>query len=245
VSTAVREPARWESRFEPVTVVLLHPLPLDGSVWSDEMRALGPSVVAPTLYDLGDSIESWAGAVVDIAGPGPLVVVGNSIGGSCAIEVAYRVPERVKLIVLIGSKPGHRREPELRDAAVRLLAEDGMHAAWPAYWEPLFAPTADASIVRRGREIAFAQPLDAVVRGVRAFHTRQDRTALLGQLDVPVLVVRGEHDRIPRHGAALAASLHHGDHRVVDGAGHYVPLERPDPLAALVGQAIEHLPDYP
>jgi pimeloyl-ACP methyl ester carboxylesterase len=33
-------------------------------------------------------------------------IVGNSIGGSRAIEVARLVPERVRMIVLVGTKPG-------------------------------------------------------------------------------------------------------------------------------------------
>ncbi len=107
-------------------MVLLHPLPFDGSVWSDEMRSLGQGVIAPTLYDHGDSVESWATAVLDAAAPGPLVVVGNSIGGSCAIEVARLAPKRVKLLVLIGAKAAHRRDPEFRDTAVRLLNDHGM-----------------------------------------------------------------------------------------------------------------------
>ena len=86
-----------------MTLVLLHPLPLDGSVWDDEMRALSPRTLAPTLYDLGDTISEWAEAVLDLAGPGPLVLVGNSVGGSCAVEVAHLAPERVRAVVLGGA----------------------------------------------------------------------------------------------------------------------------------------------
>jgi pimeloyl-[acyl-carrier protein] methyl ester esterase len=121
------------------TVVLLHALPLDGSMWPAELRELAPRVLAPTLYPLGETIEAWATAVLELAGPGPLVLIGTSIGGSCAIEVAALAPERVRQLVLIGAKPGHRPEPDARDTAVRLLAQHGMRAAWPEYWRPATA----------------------------------------------------------------------------------------------------------
>ncbi len=66
-----------------VKVVLLHALPLDGQVWGDVAGLLDEDVVAPTLYRLGDSLRAWAGGVLDLAGPGPFVLVGNSVGGSC------------------------------------------------------------------------------------------------------------------------------------------------------------------
>ena len=93
-------------------LLLLHPLPLDGSIFSDDLRALVDECVAPTLYDAGDEITDWAQAALDSIGDGPVVVVGNSIGGSCAIEVARLAPTKVKALVLCGSKPGHRPEPE-------------------------------------------------------------------------------------------------------------------------------------
>ena len=226
-------------------MALLHPLPLDGSVWSEETRTLVPDTLTPTLYDFGDSIESWAAGVLDAVASGPLVVVGNSIGGSCAIEVARLAPERVRLIVLVGAKAGHRPEPEFRDAAVRVLETYGMTGAWPRYWAPLFAPTADARLVERARNLAFAQPIDAIIRGVRVFHSRPDRADFVARLEVPVLIVSGQHDPLARNGAASAAGLRHGTVEVVAGAGHYVPLERPAHLAATLRHAITELATYP
>lgn len=225
--------------FGPMTVLLLHPLPLDGSMWPSGMPALGPRVLAPTLYGLGDSIGDWAAGVLELAGPGPLVVVGNSIGGSCAVEVASLAPERVRLLVLIGAKPGHRPEPGRRDEAVRLLSDAGIEAAWERYWAPLFAPGADAGVVARARAIACSQPVDDVIRGVQVFHGRPDRSAFLESVDLPVLVVSGEHDRTPSGTEAIAARLCNGTFRRVTGAGHYVPLERPVPLTAMIRQAID------
>jgi pimeloyl-ACP methyl ester carboxylesterase len=228
-----------------VTLVLLHPLPLDGSIWAAETRALAPRSIAPTLYDLGGSLEEWADGVIDLCGPGPLVLVGNSIGGSCAIEVARRVPDRVRSMVLIGTKAGHRPEPDLRDEALRVLEQHGMAGAWPRYWAPLFAPDADGDIVELARSVAHAQRVDAVINGVRVFHSRPDRAEFLGTLDVPIVVVSGEHDVAARNGAALAAGLRHGQFRRVDGAGHYVPMERPDALTEIVRPAIDRSASHP
>jgi 8-oxo-dGTP diphosphatase len=60
-------------------------------------------------------------------------MVGNSVGGSCALEVALQAPDRVEVIVLIGANAGGRPEP-FRDEAVRVFREKGMDEAWPRYW---------------------------------------------------------------------------------------------------------------
>jgi pimeloyl-ACP methyl ester carboxylesterase len=224
-----------------VSLVLLHPLPFDDTVWPEGIRAFGRRVVAPRLYDLGDTIEEWASSVVDTVGSEQMVVVGNSVGGSCAIEIALRVPNQVELIVLIGTKAGHRPEPGYRDEAIRVLSTEGMSAAWPRYWAPLFAPSADPSVVEHARRIAERQRIDDVVRGVRVFHSRPDRADQTRKLDVPIVIVSGEYDRTPSNSRAFAAELRRGAWRPVRGAGHYVPLERPVELLDIVRESIAQL----
>jgi len=222
-------------------VVLLHPLPLDSSMWSEEIRNLGQTVLAPDLYELGNSLESWASRVLELAGSGPLVLIGNSVGGSCAVEIARLVPDRVRLLVLIGAKPGHRPDPAFRDAAVELLSEHGMAKGWPTYWEPLFGPNVDPLVLEAARNIAFAQDVDQIIRGVRVFHGRADRSSFLENLDVPVLMVNGEHDPIFAKGDRLASNLRSGALSVVMGAGHYVPIEQPQLLLSIIQQAMSAL----
>ena len=124
-------------------LVLLHPLPLDGSIWPASVTSLGDECLAPDLYAFGDDIRDWARAELDLAGAGPLTLVGNSVGGSCAIEIAVLAPEKVQGIILCGAKAGHRPEPAFRDEALRALEEGGVEAAWDRYWRPLFGPEVD------------------------------------------------------------------------------------------------------
>jgi pimeloyl-ACP methyl ester carboxylesterase len=210
-------------------------------MWTEEVCTLGDRVVAPTLYRFGDSIGAWAASALVAAGTDPLIVIGNSVGGSCAIEVACLAPDQVRLLVLIGAKAGHRREPDFRDAALQLLARDGMAAAWPRYWEPLFGTKADPAIVASAREIAFSLDLDDVMRGVRVFHGRPDRTAFVESWPGPILVISGDQDGTPGKGAALAASVRNGEFVSVPDTGHYVPLERPAALTAILREKIRSL----
>src|SRR5262249_2498290 len=94
---------------------------------------------APTLYHCGEDIGEWGRAALDSVGDGPIVVVGNSIGGSCALEVARLAPNKVKALVLVGAKPGHRRDPELPDEATGLIGAEGLRAAWQRYCRPCVA----------------------------------------------------------------------------------------------------------
>jgi pimeloyl-ACP methyl ester carboxylesterase len=223
-----------------VQTVLLHALPLDGSMWTDVEPTLRGPVFAPTLYGLGETIEEWASAIVAMTGNGPLAVVGNSIGGSCAVEIARLAPDRVKLIVLIGAKPGHRPEPAFRDEALAALARGGMAECWPRYWEPLIAPNASPSVVDRLRTIAFAQDVDDLARGVRVFHGRPDRGAFLHEWNGPVQVVGGDADPIAAAHTA-ASTLPSATYQWMAGVGHYVPVEAPTRLATLLRKAIADL----
>ena len=221
-----------------MNVLLLHPLPLDGSIFSADLRALGDVCSAPTLYDAGEDIVDWAAAALDAIGDGPVVVVGNSIGGSCAIEVARIAPTKVKALVLCGSKPGHRPEPDLRDSALDVLASEGMAAAWKRYWLPLFGPTASAEIIERAWHAALAQGAGSIAAGVRAFHGRPDRDAFLRSWPGLIEVVSGEHDLYPGRSRRLARRLPNARFHLVKGVGHYLPLEAPGALRAIAAKTI-------
>ena len=64
----------------PPRLVLLHGFPLNRRMWAPQLDALPGASLAPNLYELGESIESWATATLEACGSGPLVVVGASMG---------------------------------------------------------------------------------------------------------------------------------------------------------------------
>ncbi len=220
-----------------MATVFLHPLPVDGWAWSKVAdRIDGHVQVIPSLYGLGETMAEWASAVVDTLDSGPHTIVGNSIGASCAAEVAHLDPDRVERLVIVSGKLGHRPEPALLDEALRVLAEEGLAAAWTKYWEPLFGPSADSGLVEAARQRLLALDVDDVARGVRVFHGRADRTELCktwsGRLDV----VSGAYDRSPTPAVASRGLewARDGESHVVAGVGHYVPLEAPNELVDIL-----------
>jgi pimeloyl-ACP methyl ester carboxylesterase len=101
---------RWVvvAQYDPaMRLVLLHALPLDGRMWDATGTRFG-GAFAPTLYGLGESVRDWAVAVLEHCGGDELLVVGNSVGCSCALEVARAAPGQVRGVVLVGAKPGCR-----------------------------------------------------------------------------------------------------------------------------------------
>ncbi len=210
-------------------LVLLHALPLDARMWANEIQLLPAATMAPTLYSFGESIGDWAEAVLDLAcDEDGLVVVGSSVGGSCALEIARQAPSRVKAIVLIGAKAGVRPDPSFRDEAIRTLREEGMEGAWPKYWAGLFGTNADPGVVDSARRIACSLEIGDIVGGVKAFHNRHDLTDFARSWPKPLVVIHGDQDGSPPRSAAFeTASSPLGEMHVIQDAGHYTSLEKP------------------
>jgi pimeloyl-ACP methyl ester carboxylesterase len=165
--------------------------------------------------------------------------VGNSVGGSCALEIAWAAPDRVRGIVLVGTKAGVRRDPVARDAAVALLREQGIEAAWCRYWGPLFSPGCDERIVAAARRLALQQNVDDLIIGVRAFHDRRDHTDLLTDWSGRLILVNGAQDRTPTPAAAAnSAQRARHDQAIIENSGHYVPLEHPDALDRILAERL-------
>ena len=221
-------------------LLFLHALPLDGSMWNAQKQLLPGSTYAPTLYPFGDSVEAWAAAALNIAKGDRLVVVGCSVGGSCAIELAVIAPDRVAALVLIGTKVEHRPDPALHASALKTLQNKGLEEAWNIYWAPLFSRSSESAAIDDGKRIMLRQsPLD-VARGITAFHSRPNRSQFLQTFSRPVIVVTGAVDVAPgldvskaQAGLAQRGSLH-----IVPECGHYVPLERPEILNSILEEVI-------
>lgn len=225
---------------EKLELLFLHALPLDGSMWAAQKQLLPGSTYTPTLYPFGDSIETWAAAALNLAKGDRLVVVGCSVGGSCALEMAVIAPDRVAALVLIGTKIGHRPDPALHASALKTLQEKGLEEAWKILWAPLFSRSADSQVVGDGKRIMLRQSPRDVARGITAFHTRPSRDQFLPTFPRPVIVVTGADDVAPGPivSEAQADSAQRGSLYVVSECGHYVPLERPEYLNSILREVI-------
>jgi pimeloyl-ACP methyl ester carboxylesterase len=221
-------------------VLFLHALPLDGSMWAGQKELLPGSTYTPTLYSFGDSIEAWAAAALKLVKGDRLVVVGCSVGGSCALELAVAAPDRVAALVLIGTKAGHRPDPALHASALETLQEKGLEEAWKVFWAPLFSRSAKSQVIDDAKRIMLRQsPLD-VARGVTTFHNRPSRDQFLSTLPHPIIVVTGADDVAPglKVSAAQANSAQQGRLHIVPECGHYVPLERPEYLNSILREVL-------
>ncbi len=221
-------------------LLLLHALPLDGSMWAGQMDLLPESTYAPTLYGFGNTVEAWANEVLQLATNDRLIVVGCSVGGSCALEVAVTAPERVAALVLIGTKAKHDPDPALHASALDLVEKEGISRAWAHYWAPLFSSSADQGVVDIAQDTALRQLPKDIARGLTAFHSRRSRDQFVSEFQSPLVVITGQEDVAPgpKASAELAASAHQGCLHVIPNCGHYVPLEQPNVLRAILSDIV-------
>jgi pimeloyl-ACP methyl ester carboxylesterase len=218
-------------------------MPLNGSMWRRQQALLPGHSHAPTLYGLGETLSDWARAVLDRVAGDRLILVGNSIGGSCAMEMAARAADRIAALVLVGAKAGHRPEPMLRTECLDLLERGGVEAGWDKYWAPLFSAGTPLDLLADAKHMATASSAAEIANGVNAFHSRADRHGLLSALHCPVLCISGEHDIAPGVAttARQAEAAPDGRLIVIPDCGHYVSLEQSDAFNAILQSLVDEL----
>jgi pimeloyl-ACP methyl ester carboxylesterase len=212
-----------------VTVVYLHAFPLDERMWPMGRQA-------PRLYGLGRTMDDWAGAVLE-AYPGPLVLVGASMGGYCAMAAARLAPERLAGLVLAGSRPD-ADSPERRAKRAETIAlaqERGAEGIWEAMHELLFTPETDPALAESVRALALDRSEDELVTALGAIRDRPDSTGAYRALGDRALTIVGDTDPyVPVEDARGFAP----DAVVLPACGHLVSLERPAEFGIVLEEAL-------
>jgi pimeloyl-ACP methyl ester carboxylesterase len=227
-------------RTQIVRVIFLHAFPLDARMWDSRVGMLPVPASAPNLYPLGDSMEAWAGNVLRIAGDERLVVVGCSMGGSCALEMARQAGDRIAALVLVGSKAEHRPEPELRDGYVAALREGGVRQLWPDMVGRFFGSAVEPGAIAAAEAIAMEQRTEDVIRAVQVFHGRPDAADVVARWRKPLLVIGGDKDGFVsmRKLTAIAARAPHDRLHVMRDCGHFASMERPTEFNAVLSDFV-------
>jgi pimeloyl-ACP methyl ester carboxylesterase len=257
---------------EGPAIVLIHGMAGSSCTWREVMPLLARSytVVAPDLmghgesakpmgdYSLGAYASGLRDLLVGALGIESATIVGQSLGGGVAMQLAYQHPELCERLVLVGSG-GLGREVSW---TLRLLTLPGAEYALPALFPRFLRAPGErlgAFFNRRGIRAphvsemwsayksltdtesrrAFVRTLRAVIDPGGQAVSALDRLYLAAA--VPTLIVWGELDGIipVEHAHAAHAILPGSRLEIFQGAGHFVHVEQPLKFAAVLANFIE------
>jgi pimeloyl-ACP methyl ester carboxylesterase len=211
-----------------VKVLLLHAFPLDERMWAPQRPVLeGHEVVAPNLYELGgNSIDGWAERILDEVDD-DFAAVGSSLGGYVALALARQAPERVRGLLLAGSRAGadSAERRAARDDAIRTLREEGIEA-----WQSQ-APAPPPP----------ERTVEELVRATEALRDRRDATEVVKTFAGPLAMVVGDRDDLLPVAEAkeLAATAPDGRLYVLEDTGHFSSIERPKRFNEILIELLE------
>lgn len=249
------------------TLLMIHGIAGDSRTWDEPMNRLAGSyrVLAPDLPGHGESekprgdysLGAHACFLRDLLrslGIARATVVGHSLGGGIAMQLAYQHPECVDRMVLVASGglgpdvsallrllslPGAELVLSLlvpqfvleRGNAVRAWLRDrGVRAPrfaemWQAY----------ASLADMESRKAFMRELRSVVDHEGQIVSARDRLHLA---ELPVLIVWGDRDPIipVAHGRSAHEAIRGSRLEIFEGAQHFPHAEQPDRFAEAVAE---------
>lgn len=222
---------------ETVTVLLIPGLLCDRFVWEALLERLPDAEVADlsTQRNLSEMARDCLARH-----PGPLRIAGHSMGGRVALEIVRQAPERVERLALLdtGVHPLRDGERESRAEIVRFAHEHGMDALTDRWLPPMVgaARRREGALMSGLREMVLRMDADLHERQITALVERPDGAEALRQVTCPLLLVVGRDDEwspVAQH-EAMREQAPHARLEVIEGAGHFAPVEQPDEVAELL-----------
>ena len=214
-------------------LVLVPPILCDARVFSPQIDGLSgefPVMFAPTVH--GERMEEIAGQILDWA-PSKFALAGMGMGGSVALEVMRRAPDRVTRIALISASI-QEETPEMASAREPLIvaARSGRFdhvVASEISAEHLSPSPLRNAILDLVADMARSNGTEAYVKQARAMQRRKDQQITLRKIKQPALVMCGQDDALVpvRRHEFLAEMIPYAKLEIIANAGHLPTLEEP------------------
>ncbi len=209
-------------------------------------RGIGRSDAAGEPFTIGDLAED-AAALLDTLELETAHIMGISMGGMVAQELALAEPGRVRSLTLgctYAGGPGSRLTDPSVAARLMTAAMSGdreliLRTAWEANTSAAFA--SDAGNFEEFRLMAMSLPVPVAVQLMQLNAVSgHDTSARLSAITTPTLVLHGTKDQIldSSNGEQIGGLIPGAQLELLDGAGHLFWWERPQESAALV---VEHI----
>ena len=215
---------------------------------SQRFRVLAPDIVGFGATQRPDdvvySLRTWTDQIwsfLDALGIEKAAIVGNSLGGRIALQMATDCPDRITKMVLMGA-PGVGMT--LTDGLAALRAYEPSHDAMRDLLRNYFAVdpamiTDELVAIRYEASIA-----DGAYEAYRAmfFNPRHTGSQLgitedeVRAIATPALLVQGREDRVVpmQVSVTMLGLLPNADLHVFSACGHWTQIERADEFSALV-----------
>lgn len=212
------------------TIVMLHGYGGHAMHWKYQLRALSPthrciaidlrghgrSDKPLTEYTVDEMIDDIEIVLETLNVSDPFVLMGHSFGGALATTFAHRYPERVSKLVLIAT--ADKFDLGWLERSLLKLPTPVLDAFRPFYKKQLGAPPA---ILKRYHHNSVE---------------RWKGTAQMRGLEMPVLIIRGDRDRVFHETRfdEVARLIPHAEEVILPVTAHMVILERRDAVERIV-----------
>ncbi|HEV2973245.1 MAG TPA: alpha/beta fold hydrolase [Pirellulales bacterium] len=262
-----------EDRGVGPVLLLVHGFPLDHSMWRAQIDEFSQRyrVLAPDLRGFGASgpgrglgsgecsgeitMRRYAddlAVLLDRLGiRDSIVYCGLSMGGYVAWQFWQKCADRLDGLVVcdtraVGDTP--QAKAGRAELAARVLAE-GAKAAADAMLPKLFGPESQRDhpqAIEQTRAAILGNPPAGIAAALHGMATRPDATEMLAGIDVPTLVVVGEHDSISpvAEMRGIAERIPGAELAVIRNAGHMSPLEEPRAFNDALGRFLERVSQH-
>ncbi|UCG26204.1 MAG: alpha/beta hydrolase [Chloroflexota bacterium] len=166
-------------------------------------------------------------ALVETLNLTEIVIVGHSMGGAIAMEIALRRPVEIVALVLVATGARLRVNETILD-----LVTDDYEQVVEFVTALAWGEDAPPETVGRGRAMMMECDPTAVEQDYMACNDF-DVMADIGSLTIPTLVLTGSEDQLtpPKYGRFLAENIPGAEYVAIDDAGHMLAQERPDEVA--------------
>lgn len=220
----------------------LDELARDFSVIAFDNRGIGQSSRVDEPFTIADLAADTA-ALLGAIGVGRAHVLGISMGGMIAQELALRSPETVATLTLgctyAGGPGSLMTSPEVGGRLAAAWSSGDRELAIRTGWEvnvsPSFAADEAEYAAFRDRALRARAPLALISLQVQAVGGH-DASARLGDIRAPTLVIHGDRDAMlsVENGRLIASKIPGARLEVLEGVGHLFWVERPRRSAELI-----------
>ena len=216
------------------------------TVISFDNRGTGRSDKPADGYDVG-SLAGDVIALLDELNIGRIHVLGYSMGGAIAQELAIRHPHRIDRMILFATFCGGIwSEPTSYSVFRRLMPADGhtpedaARQAWPVTYSADYLAANPAAVERQmHRELEYPTPLFVARRQMEAILSF-NRYWDLPRIGAATLVATGEDDMLvrPRNSSILAGRIPDARLELLADLGHRAIWEAPEEIADFIGDFV-------